>query len=110
MMGSGKTTVGRLLAGQLDIPFIDNDAALRRRTGAGPGAVKSEVGTDELHAMEAGLLRDRLLDPPREGAVISAAASVVLEPQTRELLRRTGNVAWLKASAATLAARVHTAL
>jgi shikimate kinase len=43
-MGSGKSTVGRHLAGLLDCPFIDSDAEIESRAGADiPGSLMSKV-------------------------------------------------------------------
>jgi shikimate kinase len=78
MMGTGKTTVGRLLATRLGRAFWDNDEALREETGRTAAEVGREQGQAALHQLEDRLLRDALRTP--QPAVFAAAASVVLYP------------------------------
>ena len=105
-MGSGKTTVGRLLAERLGVSFHDNDEGLRRRAAATGEAATGTVGTDALHAAETAALHEVLRQTAGSGAVISAAASAALDAETRATLGRSGNVVWLRASPETLARRL----
>jgi shikimate kinase len=82
MMGTGKTTVGRLLATRLGRAFWDNDEALREETGHTAAEVQREQGRAALHQLEDRLLRDALRSP--EPGVFAAAASVVLDPSALE--------------------------
>lgn len=72
-MGSGKTTVGRLVADRLDVPFIDSDDQLGEDVGLTPREITRRSGVDALHRLEADALRDAL--GRTEPAVIAAAAS-----------------------------------
>jgi shikimate kinase len=76
MMGVGKTTVGRLLAGRLGYEFWDNDEALAKATGKTAAEVQQLEGQDALHQVEARVLRDALRRADR--TVIAAPASVAL--------------------------------
>jgi shikimate kinase len=60
LMGTGKTTIGRLLAGRLGWPFVDSDAILEQRHGRTARDLGRSVGTVELHAREARGLLDLL--------------------------------------------------
>lgn len=104
MMASGKTTVGRMVAEELGWPFVDNDAALRQRTGRGAREIEDEDGLDALHAAEA----ETLLASLDEGgpAVVAAAASTIEDPACREALRRRAFVVWVEAPPAQIAAKV----
>jgi shikimate kinase len=103
-MGSGKSTVGVPLAAALDRPFVDNDAQLLERTGATAADIAARQGFDALHHAEAeGLLA--ALDAPG-ASVIAAAASTITDPAVRAALGRGAFVVWLRASPATLAARL----
>ena len=94
MMGVGKSTVGRLLAGRLGWDFWDNDETLLHETGKTAAEVQQADGVDALHATENRLLRAALR---REApTVFAAAASVVLEPGILSGVL----VVWLRASAA----------
>jgi HAD superfamily hydrolase (TIGR01509 family) len=106
MMGSGKSTIGHVLAERLGGRLLDNDEILRKEQGGGPGAVFDHIGADKLHDVEASLLRERLAEKPTGPEVVDVPASAVLEPDLRELLRRTGQVVWLRATADTLVARI----
>jgi HAD superfamily hydrolase (TIGR01509 family) len=111
MMGSGKTTVGRLLAERLGAVYRDNDESLATRLGGGPGAVQSAVGTQALHAAERAALLSALAADAQAGArgratVTAAPASAVLDPAMRDGLRVWDSVVWLRARPETLAARL----
>jgi HAD superfamily hydrolase (TIGR01509 family) len=108
MMGSGKTTVGRLLAERLGVLFADNDDVLRQHSGGGPGAVFESAGEESLHDAEGALLRERLA-ASNAAEVVNVPASAVVEPDLRELLREAGSVIWLRARPQTLAARIGSA-
>src|SRR5215471_668474 len=75
-MGSGKSTVGRLVAGELGWPFWDNDERLVLDGGKSAAEIAQRRGADDLHRREIETLI-RGLDG--EGpSVVAAAASVVL--------------------------------
>ena len=55
---AGKTSVGRLLAEQLRLPFYDTDERIRIRTGLTPRELYRQAGLSALHAAEAAALRE----------------------------------------------------
>jgi shikimate kinase len=104
LMGTGKSTVGRALAGALDMSFSDSDAAIERERGATVQELADEIGVEEMHALEARHLL-RALDAP-EPSVIAAAASTIDDPACRAALRAPGvRTIWLRADPDVLAGR-----
>lgn len=73
-MGVGKTTVGRLVASRLEMPFRDSDVQIREITGLTGREIAERDGVPALHALELSVLLMALDEPP---AVVAAAASVV---------------------------------
>lgn len=102
-MGSGKTTVAKLLASSLDRPLWDSDLDLQAQYEASAAQQVEREGTDVLHAREACHLRDALADTPPP--VIAAAASVVEDPACRDALAD-AFVVWLDAPPRVLADRM----
>ncbi|MDQ6856974.1 MAG: shikimate kinase [Candidatus Dormibacteraeota bacterium] len=103
-MGAGKTTVGAALATRLHVRYADNDAALLARAGQNAASFLADHGVDALHRLEHEILAGAL--DLSDGAVVGAPGSIALDPAGAELL--SGNsVVWLRATAATLAARTH---
>ena len=102
-MGSGKTTVGRLVADRLGLDFRDNDAVLTERTGLSAAEFVAREGTAGLHDAE----REALLGllGVRTPSVIAVAASTIEAPACRDALKRRSFVAWLDADVAVLAGR-----
>jgi shikimate kinase len=104
MMGAGKTTVGRELAGRLGWRFLDSDQLVESSTGSTVAELFAIQGEAAFRAVESRVLAESLTgDGP---AVVSAAGGVVLAAGNRELLATAGAVVWLRAEPNTLAARV----
>jgi shikimate kinase len=103
MMGSGKTTVGRLVAGTLGWRHCDSDALVESRTGRSVVDLLERSGEAAMHAAETAVLGEAAA---LEGVVVSVSGGAVLEPGNRALLLAAGPVVWLRARPDTLAARV----
>lgn len=104
MMGSGKSTVGHLLAQRTGWRYIDNDDAVRSLTDSEPTDIISTGGEQALHDAEAAALLQALrIDEP---AIIGAAAWVVLHAGCLEALRRESDVVYLRARPETLRGRI----
>jgi len=105
MMGTGKTTVGTLLAKRLGRPFIDSDAEVEARTGRTVREIFETDGEAAYRPLETDALLDALASPVP--AVIAAAGGVVLAERNRRALdEQAALVVWLRADPAVLAGRV----
>jgi shikimate kinase len=85
-MGTGKTTVGRLLADQLGYEFVDTDRVIEERHGTIADLFRS-VGEDGFRRIERELAAE-LAD--RVGLVISTGGRMMLDPQNVASLSRNG--------------------
>ena len=95
MPGSGKTTVGRQLAHRLGVSFIDLDHRLEQHLGTSIRQFFETEGEARFRDIEAQLLADVAQQPG--GMVLSTGGGAVLRPENREVLRRFGNVLYLRA-------------
>ncbi|WP_327089987.1 shikimate kinase [Nonomuraea sp. NBC_01738] len=105
LMGSGKTTVGSLVAASLGRPMTDSDGYLSEHYGLTAAQIAVADGPAVLHAREAEHLLTALHGPP---SVIAAASSTVQNPQVRTALRQ-AFVVWLDTSDAVLTQRMRSA-
>jgi shikimate kinase len=104
MMGSGKSTVGRQLAGRLVWPYLDSDADVEARTGKTVPEIFAAAGEAAFRAEEAQALQEATTsDGP---LVVSVAGGAVLDADNRRRIRQAGLVVWLRAEVTTLARRV----
>jgi shikimate kinase len=103
MPGSGKSTVGRELAGRFGVPFIDLDDEVERAAGATVAEIFRDRGEAAFRALEAAaLVKAGAQDP----AVVACGGGVVLEPANRIALRNTGIVVFLQVPLEVLSGRV----
>jgi len=59
LSGSGKSTVGRLLAARLQLPFIDTDSVIERRVGQSIGQVFATDGEEAFRDLERAVLQEK---------------------------------------------------
>ena len=103
MMGSGKTTVGRLVAAGAAVDFYDVDLEVVRRRGASIPDIWGREGEDGFRALETTVIEQLSGAAP---AVIATGGGAVLREPNRRAMRRSGTVVWLRAPAGVLAQRV----
>ncbi len=103
MMGSGKSTIGRLVAETTGWPYVDNDELVRRSTGATARQLVAEDGEAQMRSAEAAALA--LGVEVAAPAIVGVAAGTILGAANRERLRTGGIVVWLRADAAILESR-----
>ncbi|MEV0615446.1 shikimate kinase [Nonomuraea sp. NPDC050404] len=104
LMGSGKTTSGRLIAEALGLQFSDSDQYLQREHGATSAPIAAREGKEALHRYEAQHVLDELAGPPK---VIAAAASTLEDARVREAMRQ-AFVVWVDAADEVLLERMRT--
>jgi len=103
-MGTGKTSVGRLLARILHRPFFDTDAEIEKRTGRKIKEIFAEEGEVAFRALEQRCVDEWL---PEFGAVISTGGGILTSAGMGEKLRSRGVVITLFATPETILSRTH---
>jgi len=93
-MGSGKSTVGRLLAEMLGMRVVDTDEEVERLAGMSIPEIFERYGEERFRELEHEVIR-RVSE--LEGVVVVTGGGAVLNPENLALLRRKGVVFYLHA-------------
>lgn len=101
-MGTGKTTVGRLLAARLGYELVDTDAVIVERHGPIP-AIFAERGEEAFRAIERSVAAELA---QRSGLVVSTGGRMLLDQANATALGATGRVFCLTATVDTIVGRV----
>jgi len=102
--GTGKSTVGKLVASQLGMLFLDADEELERRAGRSIRDIFATGGEPVFRDLEERVIDDLLAGDNR---VVALGGGAVLRPANRALFKTAGNcVVWLQASATLLHERI----
>lgn len=96
LRGAGKSTLGIQLAERLAVPFFELDNEIERELGSPLESVFTLYGQDAYRDGERRALA-RLIDE-HERCVIATGGSLVVEPQTYQLLRSRCLTVWLRAT------------
>lgn len=94
MPGSGKSTVGVILAKSLGIDFVDTDLLIQRREKRLLQDIIDKDGIDFFLDSE----RDTVLDVNEKNAVIATGGSVILREDAMNHLKKLGKVIFLDVS------------
>ena len=100
--GTGKTSVGRILAESLNLPFFDTDMLVERTAGVSIPEIFRQHGEARFRALERGVIESLA---GVEG-VISTGGGAVCDPANVADLRRHGRVYLLSASPETIGERI----
>ncbi len=95
LRGGGKSTLGKLLAGRLNAPFVELDREIERRSGATLSQIFEMFGQETFRRAEREALENVLKERPR--FVIATSGSIVTQPGTLELLLSSCFTVWVKA-------------
>jgi len=93
-MGSGKSSVGRLVARVLRSRFVDTDRLVVDRVGREITDIFAEHGEDRFRLEEGRALRNLL---GQTGLVVATGGGIVTIPENRPTLKTLGLVVWLTA-------------
>ena len=95
MPGSGKTTVGSLLAVSLGRPFYDADGEIEKKLGCSIQAFFAQKGEAAFRAVETEVLAEL---GKRSGCVIATGGGCVTRGENYDLLHQNGEIIWLRRS------------
>jgi shikimate kinase len=102
--GTGKSTVGRLVAGMTNRRFLDVDLEIEVRSGRSIGAIFADSGEPIFREWEERILAELIERFPK--AIIAPGGGSVLRERNRRLMREFGHVVWLTALPGELARRL----
>ncbi len=102
-MGTGKTTVGKIIAEKMQWTFLDTDDLIETRTGMSIPAIFEKYGEQWFRDQESAVIEEVLKE---KNQVISTGGGAVLREENRQMMLEGGIVAALKADADTIVERV----
>ena len=105
-MGSGKTTVGKVLADFLGCPFMDLDDLVVKKAGKSIPDIFAQDGEPAFRLLEAQVLRKTVEKYADSTAVLALGGGAVLAPSSAALLHEKTVCIYLRASLETLLTRL----
>jgi len=101
--GTGKSTVGRLLASRLGRELVSTDAEIIKRAQRSIPEIVAQKGWEHFRDLESDICREFA---GRDQLVIDTGGGAILRVQNVEALKKNGTVFWLTASVETIAKRI----
>ena len=89
-MGAGKSTIGRQLAQQLNMDFVDSDAVIEERAGADISWIFDLEGEEGFRKREERIINEL------QGVVLSTGGGAVMSKENRNYLSARGIVIYLE--------------
>ena len=92
-MGSGKSTVGKIISDELFLSFFDTDAEIEDRTGASIDWISDLEGENGFRKRESVILEEMV---EKNSIVLSTGGGIILSEKNRDLLSSRGTVFYLE--------------
>lgn len=102
LMGSGKTSAGRMAAERLRVPFHDIDELVTAVAGMSIPEVWASLGEEGFRRLEAAAVAN----VAGEDGIVATGGGVVLAPENRIMMSDSSKVVWLTGSPTSLASRI----
>ena len=96
LRGAGKSTLGRMLAEDLHLPFIEINREIERLAGCSPEEIHALYGANAYRRYERQALEEVIARNPR--AVVATPGGLISEPTAFNLLLQNCFTIWLKAA------------
>lgn len=100
---SGKTSIGRYIAGKMDRIFLDTDVLIEDKAGSSIEEMVSRNGWERFRETEKGVIRDI---SSKNRIVVATGGGVVLDGENIKELKRNGFIIWLTGSPVVLRDRM----
>ena len=94
-MGSGKTTIGRRLANELNQDFFDTDYEIVDKTGVSIDYIFDIEGEEGFRERESKILENLCR---MSNIILATGGGIVILPKNRKILRNTGLIVYLSSS------------
>ena len=91
-MGSGKSTVGKIISDELFLNFFDTDDEIESRTGASIDWIFDLEGEEGFRKRESSILEEMV---KQNSIVLSTGGGIILSDSNREMLSSRGTVFYL---------------
>jgi shikimate kinase len=101
--GTGKSTVGKVLAARIGRELVSTDKEIVKRAGRSIPDIVAEHGWEHFRDLESHVCRDLA---SRDNLVIDTGGGAILRQQNVDVLKRNGTLFWLTASVETIASRI----
>ena len=101
--GTGKSEVGRRLAGRLGMTLVGMDAEIVKSAGRSIPDIVEKYGWPKFRDMESAEARKLA---GMDGLVIDSGGGVIERPENIDVLQKNADVFWLKASVGIIVARI----
>jgi shikimate kinase len=101
--GTGKSTVGKILASRLDQILLSTDVEIVKLAGQTIPEIVEHHGWENFRDLESQVCRQLA---GRQGLVIDTGGGIILRPQNVAVLKQLGTLFWLTASVETIARRI----
>ncbi len=105
-MGSGKSTVGRIVADALGCPFLDLDELVEKQARMPVAEVFTAQGEPAFRAIEAATLKKTVLKYAESTVVLALGGGALENPESARLIREKSLCIYLQAPADTLRGRL----
>lgn len=102
-MGSGKSSVGRLLSSLTGFALVDTDTLVAQEAGQSISSIFKRHGEEHFRAFETKVLQSLV---GRIGLIVATGGGIITIGENRRLLPQIGPVVWLDASPEHLYQRV----
>ncbi|WP_203361770.1 shikimate kinase [Bacillus sp. REN10] len=102
-MGTGKTTIGQLLADQLQMPVIDTDVYIEQQEGITIAEIFEQKGEAYFRELETAVLEKLSTN---EQKVVTTGGGIIMKEKNRQLMKQCGTVVFLETDLAVIFERL----